>query len=42
MVNDYKGVRVDAGVTSYLRSVWFADSNMALGRMMQQQGDKVV
>jgi hypothetical protein len=42
MVNDYKGAGVDAGVASYLHSVWFADSNLALERMMQQQGDKAV
>ncbi len=39
MVNDYKGARVDPDVAAYLRSVWFADSNAALQRMMGEQGD---
>lgn len=39
MVNDYKGVKVDPAVAAYLRSVWFSDSNAALHRMMEEQGD---
>ena len=39
MVNDYKGVKVDPAVAAHLRSVWFADSNAALHRMMEEQGD---
>jgi hypothetical protein len=39
MVNDYKGARVDPAVAAYMRSVWFADSNAALHRMMEEQGE---